>query len=125
MSHIYLTLYLVDFLVEEDFFAAGFFPFGEAPAAAFSGFFAADLLSTFFDAFSPGTSAGIAFPVSGFSTGSTFSTLRGSPGLPMKATDSREYCCRCPPLTRMRFFGLYLNRKTFSPRKCSTTVALI
>jgi hypothetical protein len=93
MSHFYLSLYLVDFLVEEGFFSAGFFPLGEAFAIALSAFFAGDFPSVFFGAFCLAGFSFLDFVFgSGISAGSTFSTLRVSPGLPMKSTVSREYC---------------------------------
>src|SRR5258707_2428426 len=120
MSHFYLSLYLLDFF-GVDFFA------GALPGVAV--FFAGAFASAFFSL--AGLLSGFSSLVFGsaldfFATGfaSALTTWRDSPGLPMKSTISLVYCWRCPPRTRIRFFGLYLKRTTFSPRKCSMTVAL-
>src|SRR5512145_2588156 len=126
MCHDYLSYYffesvfleddlvVVDFLVVADlaevFFAAGSFVSFFAFACFFS--FGASSAS---GASSTTTGAGAAF---------ASSTLRSSPGRPMKSTSRRVYCWRCPPRTRMRFLGRYLNRSILGPLVWSTTVTL-
>src|SRR5260370_42626742 len=98
MSHFYLTLYLLVFLTVLGFFSVGLAADFSVDVAFLAGVFAVFLVGAGsaragagFSALGFPSDAGFAvFSMTGF--GSAFSTLRSSPGLPMKSTLRRVYC---------------------------------
>src|SRR5271157_326035 len=97
MSHLYLSLHLLDFFGVEvflsaDFLVGAFLDFSAFLAgASFAGLRALSTL-TFGPASAFSTFGATFFSTTGF--GSVFSILRVSPGLPMKITINRVYCWR-------------------------------
>src|SRR6185503_15760561 len=74
--------------------------------------------------FGASSTTGVSSTTTGAASAFSASRLRSSSGRPMKSICNRVYCWRCPPRTRMRFLGRYLNRSSLGPLTWSTTVTL-